>query len=153
LRKAGATAREMLISAAGKTWNVPVSECRAERSIITHVPSGRCLRFAEVAEAAAHIDPPQDVELKHPRDWKLLGRPMRRLDVLDKVTGATIYGIDVRLPGMLHAAVIQSPVFKGKLRAVDASKIGGMPGIRKLVRLDDAVAVVADSWWRAKQAL
>src|SRR5262249_25272297 len=128
-------------------------ECRAERGVITHGPSGRRLRFAEVAEAAAHIEPPQDIELKPSRDWKLLGRPMRRLDVLDKVTGATIYGIDVRLPGMLHAAVIQWPVFKGTLRAVDASKIGGMPGIRKVVRLDDAVAVVADSWWRAKQAV
>src|SRR5262245_25663753 len=97
LRRAGATARHMLIAAAAKAWNVPADGCRAERSIITHLPSGRCVRFADVAEAAARIEPPTNVQLKHPREWKLLGRPLRRLDVLDKVTGQTTYGIDVRL--------------------------------------------------------
>src|SRR5262245_33670669 len=153
LRKAGATARHMLIGAAANAWNVPPDQCRAERGVITHLPSGRSVRFAEVAEAAARIEPPANVQLKHSRDWKLLGRPRRRLDVLDKITGQTVYGIDVRLPDMLYAAVIQSPTFKGRLRAVDASKIAGMKGIRKLVELDDAVAIVADGWWRAKQAV
>src|SRR5262245_61003992 len=153
LRKAGATARHMLIGAAAKAWSVPAEECRAEHGIITHLPSGRRKRFAEVAEAAARIAPPAEVQLKEPRDWKLLGRPQRRLDVLGKITGQTVYGIDVRLPGMLYAAVIQSPVFKGRLLSVDASKIAGMNGIRKLVQLENAVAVIADGWWRAKQAV
>jgi isoquinoline 1-oxidoreductase subunit beta len=153
LRKAGAIARTMLIGAAAKAWNVPAGECRAENSVITHVASGRTVTFGQVAEAAARMEPPKDVELKHPRDWKLVGRPLRRLDVLDKVTGRPIYGIDVRLPNMLYAAVIQAPVFKGKLKAVDASKIAGMRGIHKLVKLDDAVAVVADNWWRAQRAV
>src|SRR5205823_12365598 len=113
LRKAGATARHVLVAAAANGWNVPATECRAEHGVITHGPSGRRVRFGEIAAAAAHIEPPPTVELKHPRDWKLAGQPMRRLDVPAKVTGQTIYGIDVRLPGMLHAAVVQSPVFKG----------------------------------------
>ncbi|MFL6796663.1 MAG: molybdopterin cofactor-binding domain-containing protein [Xanthobacteraceae bacterium] len=153
LRRAGAMARQMLISAAANTWNVPADECRAERSVVTHTPSGRSVRYGEIAEAAAHIEPPTQVVLKSPREWKLLGKPIRRLDVPDKVTGRTVYGIDVRVPGMLYAAVAQSPVFGGKLQSVDASSLTGFKGVRKLVQLDDAVAVVAESWWVAKQAL
>src|SRR5437763_8299220 len=152
LRKAGATAREMLIAAAARAWNVTPSECRAANSIVTHVPSGRTLRYGEVAEAAAKIEPPNEVALKDRKDWKLLGKPTKRLDLIEKVRGAPIYGVDVRLPGMLHAALIQCPVFKGTLRSVDDAKARAMPGVRKVVKLKDAVAVVADSWWQAKEA-
>ncbi len=153
LRRAGATAREMLIGAAAVRWRVPGSECRAQRSIITHVPSGRRLSFGQVAEAAAQIEVPNDIKLKDPTEWKLIGTPQRRLEVIDKVLGHPIYGIDVRLPGMLHAAVLQAPVFKGKLKSIDRSKLGAVKGVHKVVQLDTAVAVVADSWWQANKAL
>jgi isoquinoline 1-oxidoreductase beta subunit len=153
LRKAGATAREMLIAAAAAKWNVTPAECRAEKSVITHVPSGRKITFGEVAAAAAGSEPPKAVALKGPRDWTLIGKPQKRLDIIDKVRGKPIYGIDVRLPDMLYAAVIRCPVFKGKLRSVDEGGIARMKGLRKVVRLDDAVAVIADNWWRAKKAV
>jgi isoquinoline 1-oxidoreductase beta subunit len=153
LRQAGATAREMLVAAAAARWNVPARECRAESGIITHLPSGRSLRFGEVAAAAAAIRPPAHVELKEPKDWKLIGTRQKHFDALDKVTGAPIYGIDVRLPDMLYAAIRQCPVFKGSLRSVDDTKLVGRKGVRQIVRLADAVAVVAESWWQAKQAV
>jgi isoquinoline 1-oxidoreductase beta subunit len=153
LRRAGAIARHMLIGAAAAQWSVPASDCRAEMSVITHVPSGRTFRYGEVAEAAAAIEPPQQIELKEPAHWKLIGRPRRRIEVIDKVSGRPIYGIDVDLPDMLHAAVIQAPVFKGKLKSLNASRLAGVAGIHKVVQLDDAVAVVADNWWRAKKGL
>ncbi|MFL5270249.1 MAG: molybdopterin cofactor-binding domain-containing protein [Stellaceae bacterium] len=153
LRKAGASAREMLIAAAAQRWNVPAAECRAAKSAITHVPSGRSIRFGEVAEAAAQLSPPADVKLKDPKDWTLLGTSQKRLDTADKVTGKPIYGIDLRVPNMLHAAILQSPVFGGTLKSYDEAKIGGMKGVRRVVALPDAVAVVADSWWQAKTAL
>jgi len=153
LRKAGASAREMLIAAAAQRWNVPAAECRAEKSAITHVPSGRSIRFGEVAEAAAQLSPPADVKLKDPKDWTLLGTSQKRLDTADKVTGKPIYGIDVRVANMLYAAILQSPVFGGTVKSYDEAKIGGMKGVRRVVALPDAVAVVADSWWQAKTAL
>jgi isoquinoline 1-oxidoreductase beta subunit len=153
LRKAGATARTMLVAAAAAEWKVAAAECRAARSIITHVPSGRSLSFGRVAAAAAQMTAPKAIALKPPGEWKLLGRPQRRLEIIDKVQGKPIYGIDVRLPGMLYAAVVQSPVFGGKLKAVDDSVLAGRRGIHKVVRLDDAVAVIADNWWRARTAL
>ncbi|MGH6769348.1 MAG: molybdopterin cofactor-binding domain-containing protein [Xanthobacteraceae bacterium] len=153
LRKAGATAREMLIVAAAARWGVPSSECRAHNSIVTHLPSGRTVSFGKVAAAAAKLAPPDNVELKHPRDWALAGRPTRRLDVADKVQGKPIYGIDVRLPDMLHAALVQCPVFDGTLKSVDESALAGMRGIRKVIKFKDAVAVVAESWWQANKAL
>ena len=122
MRRAGATAREMLIAAAAAQWGVAASECRAANSVITHAPSGRTVTFGEVAEAAAKIAPPKDVKLKDAKDWRLIGQPTRRLDVTDKVLGKPIYGIDVRVPGMLHAALAQCPVFKGTLKSVDESK-------------------------------
>jgi isoquinoline 1-oxidoreductase beta subunit len=153
LRKAGAAAREMLLAAAGTRWGVPAAECRAHNSVITHVPSGRTLRFGEIAAAAAQIRPPTEVELKEPSEWMLLGTPQRRFDVTDKVLGRTIYGIDVRLPDMLYAAVIQAPVFGARLKSVDDSGTRGMSGVRKTVALDNAVAVIAQDWWRAKKAV
>ncbi len=153
LRQAGATVREMLITAAAARWDVPAGECRAENSTITHLPSGRSLRFGEVAEAAAAVTPPAHVRLKQPKDWKLIGTPRKRFDVLDKITAQPVYGIDVRLPDMLYAAIRQCPVFKGSLRSVDESKLAGRKGVRRVVRLADAVAVVAESWWQAQQAI
>jgi isoquinoline 1-oxidoreductase beta subunit len=153
LRKAGATAREMLIAAAAAQWNVPASECRAAKSVITHDPSGRTLRYGEVAEAAAKVAPPKDVRLKDASAWRLIGKPTRRLDVADKVVGKPIYGIDVRVPGMLYAAIAQCPVFRGTLKSVDETKVAGHKGVHKVVRLKDAVAVVAERWWQAKKAL
>jgi len=152
LRKAGATAREMLIAAAAAKWGVAPAECQAERSVITHAASGRTVRYGAIAEAAARVPPPAQVKLKDAKDWSRIGKPTRRLDTLDKVLGRTTYGIDVRLPGMLNAALIQCPVFKGTLKSVDDSKARAMPGVRKVVALKDAVAVVADTWWHAKQA-
>jgi isoquinoline 1-oxidoreductase subunit beta len=153
LRQAGATAREMLIAAGEARWDVPARACRAENSTITHLPSGRTVRFGEVAQAAAAIRPPARVKLKEPKDWKLIGTPQKRFDALDKITGQPIYGIDVRLPDMLYAAIRQCPVFKGSLQSLDETKLAGMKGVRRVVRLPDAVAVVAESWWQAQQAL
>jgi isoquinoline 1-oxidoreductase beta subunit len=152
LRRAGATAREMLIAAAAARWQVPAAQCSAQNSTITHRPSGRTLTFGEVADAAAKIEPPVEVKLKRPSEWTLAGKPRKRLDVADKVAGRPIYAIDVRLPGMLYAAIVHCPVFGGVLKSVDESAIKAMKGVRRVVRMPDAVAVVADSWWRARGA-
>lgn len=153
LREAGAAARQMLIAAAAQRWNVPASECVAANSVVTHTPSGRKLRYGEVAEAAATLEVPKGVKLKEPKDWKLLGTPIKRFDIPDKVMGKAIYGTDVKVPGMVYAAIAQSPVFGGKLKGVDASAAEKMRGVMQVVRLDDAVVVVADNWWRASQAV
>ncbi|MBH5402537.1 xanthine dehydrogenase family protein molybdopterin-binding subunit [Bradyrhizobium sp. CNPSo 4010] len=154
VRKGGATARVMLIQAAADAWKVPASECRAENSVITHTPSGRTTTYGKVAEAAAKLTPPADVKLKDPKDWKLIGKGVNRLDTADKTTGAMVYGIDVKLPGMLNAAIKDCPVFGGKLKSFDEAKIADMKGVKKVVKVGDtAVAVVADTWWHAKTAL
>jgi len=154
VRKGGAIARMMLVQAAANAWKVPVAECTAANSVITHTPSGRTISFGKVAEAAARVEPPVEVKLKDPKDWKIAGKPLKRLDTSDKTTGKMIYGIDVKLPGMLNAAIKDCPVFGGKLKSFDEAKITGMKGVKKVVRVgDSAVAVVADTWWRAKTAL
>jgi isoquinoline 1-oxidoreductase beta subunit len=142
----------MLIGAAAARWSVPASECVARMGTITHNPSGRTTTFAAVAVDAAKIEV-EDPTLKDPKQWKLLGTPRRRLDVLDKATARPIYAIDVRLPGMLYAAIRQCPIFGGTVKSIDQSAIAGMSGVRRVVRMADSVAVVADSWWRAKRAL
>jgi isoquinoline 1-oxidoreductase beta subunit len=153
LRKAGAIARSMLIAAAAAQWNVAAADCTAQNGVITHAPSGRRTTFGRVAAAAARMEPPDSVTLKSPKDWTLIGTRKKRLEIADKVMGRPIYGIDVRLPGMLHAALAQCPVFGGKLKSADDTKALAMAGVRQVVKLDDAVAVVADSWWQARQAL
>jgi len=154
VRKGGATARVMLVQAAASEWKVPASECSAANSVITHVPSGRTTTYGKVAEAAARVEPPTDVRLKDPKDWKLIGKGVKRLDTADKTTGKMIYGIDIKLPGMLNAAVKACPVFGGKLKSYDEAKVTGMKGVRKVVKVNDyTVAVVADTWWHAKTAL
>ncbi len=154
VRKGGATARMMLVQAAADEWKVPASECRAASSVITHTPSGRTTSYGKVAIAAGKLTPPAQVSLKDPKDWKIVGKRLARLDTVDKVTGRQVYGADLRMPGMLNAAIKDCPVFGGKLRSFNAAAIEKRPGVKKVVRVgDSAVAVVADTWWRAKTAL
>lgn len=154
VRKGGATARMMLVQAAADGWKVPAAECTAAKSVITHTPSGRKTSYGKVALAAAKVAPPETVALKDPKDWKLAGQRLARLDTLNKVTGKQVYGSDLVFPGMLNAAIKDCPVFGGKLKSFDAAAIEKRPGIKKVVRVgDSAVAVVADTWWRAKSAL
>jgi isoquinoline 1-oxidoreductase beta subunit len=153
LRQAGAAAREMLIAAAAQRWGVPASDCQAANSIITHRPSGRTVTFGAVAEAASKLTPPKSVALKPPEQWKLIGKPMKRFDTPDKVMGKPVFGIDVRLPDMLCASIRQCPVFGGTLKSYDEAAVKTRKGIRQVVPLKDAVAVVGESWWQAHQAL
>ncbi|MBI3374516.1 MAG: xanthine dehydrogenase family protein molybdopterin-binding subunit [Betaproteobacteria bacterium] len=154
VRKGGATARTMLVQAAANEWKVPAPECSAANSVITHKPSGRTTTYGKVAEAAARLEPPKDVALKDPKDWKIIGKPMKRLDTIDKLTGKQVYGADIRLPGMLNAAIKDCPVFGGKVKSFDAGKAERMPGVKKVVRVEgSAIAVIADTWWHAKTAL
>jgi isoquinoline 1-oxidoreductase beta subunit len=154
VRKGGASARMMLIQAAANEWKVPASECSAANSIITHASSGRTVSYGKVAEAAAKLQLPTDVKLKDPKDWKIAGKPLKRLDTVDKTTGKMTYGIDIKLPGMLNAAIKACPVFGGKLKSFDEAKIAGLKGVKKVVPVgDNAVAVIADTWWHAKTAL
>lgn len=154
VRKGGATAREMLIAAAAAEWKVPASECFAANSVITHRPSDRKVTFGKVATAAASVTPPKDVPLKDPKQWKIAGKSLLRLDTVDKLNGKQIYGTDLKLPGMVNATVRACPHFGGKIKSFDAAAVAKMPGLRKVVQIDDAtVAVVADTWWQAKTAL
>jgi len=153
VRRAGAAARVMLINAAAARWKVPAAECAAERGVISHGPSRRRLRYGEVAAEAAKLEPPKDVVLRDPTDWKIAGKPMHRFDIPDKVMGKPVFAVDVVLPGMLHASLAQCPVFGGRLKSVDAATAEKMRGVKKVVREADFVAVIADSWWRADQAL
>jgi isoquinoline 1-oxidoreductase beta subunit len=154
VRKGGATARVMLIEAAANEWKVPAAECTVAKGVITHKASGKTTTYGKVAEAAAKLTPPADVKLKDPKDWTIAGQGLLRLDTAEKTNGKMIYGIDVKLPGMLNAAIKDCPVFGGKLKSYDEAKITGMKGVKKVVKVGDtAVAVVADTWWHAKTAL
>jgi isoquinoline 1-oxidoreductase beta subunit len=154
VRMGGATARVMLVQAAANQWKVPASECTVANSVITHKPSGRKTTFGKVAEAAARLEAPKDVKLKDPKEWKVIGKSVKRLDTADKVTGKQVYGFDLKLPGMVNAAIKESPVFGGKVKSFDAGRVSGMPGVKKVLQVGDtAVAVVADTWWHAKTAL
>ncbi|MBL0141832.1 MAG: xanthine dehydrogenase family protein molybdopterin-binding subunit [Betaproteobacteria bacterium] len=153
VRKAGASAREMLVAAAAAQWKVPVSECTVDKGVITHGPSKRRLRYGQVATQAAKLEPPGDVKLRDPKDWRIAGKPVHRLDIPDKVLGKPVFATDVMLPGMLHASIAQCPVFGGKVMSVDSAQAEKMRGVKRVVRADDFVAVVADNWWRANRAL
>src|SRR5438128_5468181 len=154
VREGGATARIMLIQADDNAWNVPASECSASNSVITHKPSGRKTTYGKVAEAAAKLTQPEKPTLKDPTEWKLIGKSVKRLDTIDKLTGKQVYGFDLKLPGMLNASIKDCPVFGGKVKSYEAAKVTGMPGVRHVVKVGDtAVAVVADTWWHAKTAL
>jgi len=153
LRRAGATARAMLVAAAAASWNVDPGSCRAQKGVVTHTPSGRTLTYGALAAKAAALPVPDKVTLKDPKDFTLIGTPAKRLDTPSKVNGTAQYGIDVRLPGMLIATVAASPVLGGKVTGIDEQKAKAVPGVRQIVQLDDAVAVVADHMWAAKQGL
>jgi isoquinoline 1-oxidoreductase beta subunit len=153
LRRAGATARTMLVAAAAASWNVDPASCRAQKGVVTHTPTGRTLTYGVLAAKAAALPVPDKVTLKDPKDFTLIGTPAKRLDTPSKVNGTAQYGIDVRLPGMLIATVAASPVLGGKVAGIDEQKAKAVPGVRQIVRLDDAVAVLADNMWAAKQGL
>lgn len=155
LRKGGATARAMLVTAAANQWKVPAGECSAAGGVIVHIPTGRRLSFGQVANAAAKLEPPKEVALKDPKAWTIAGKSIPRVDIPYIVTGRIRYGIDAQAPGMVYAAIAQCPVFGGKVKAYDASRIQGRRGILKTMTIDDgaAVVVVADNWWRANEAL
>jgi isoquinoline 1-oxidoreductase beta subunit len=154
VRQGGAAAREMLIQAAANQWSVPASECSVAKGVITHKASNRTTTYGKVAEAAAKLDVPKDIKLKDPKDWKIAGTSVKRLDTVEKTNGKMVYGTDVKLPGMLNAAIKDCPVFGGKIKSYDEAKIAGMKGVKKVVKVgESAVAVVADTWWHAKTAL
>ncbi|HEY0206488.1 MAG TPA: xanthine dehydrogenase family protein molybdopterin-binding subunit [Acetobacteraceae bacterium] len=154
VRQGGAAARTMLVQAAATRWGVPASECVARESVVRHAASNRSLRYGELAADAAKLPVPKDVPLKEPAEWRIIGKPLPRLDTAPKVNGSETYASDVRLPGMLQAAIAQCPVFGGKMGSFDAAGVKAMPGVRHVLSVgDNAVAVVADTWWQAKTAL
>ena len=153
LREAGATARAMLVAAAAKRWDLDPKSCRAEDGEVIHTPTSRRLKYGELAAEAAKMPVPTNVALKSPEEFKLIGKPVKRLDAPAKVNGTAIYGIDARPPGLKFATLAQSPVFGGRVRSVDDTAAKAVKGVRQIVRLDDAVAVVADHMGAAKKGL
>ncbi len=156
VRRGGAAARIMLLQAAASDWNVPVGELTVADGIIRHAASGRTTSYGKVAAAAAKLAPPdaKSITLKDPRTWKVAGKPMKRLDTAPKLDGSLVYAIDLKLPGMLNAAIKACPVYGGRVVSFDQTKIASLPGKPRAVKVNDAtVAVVADTWWRAKKAL
>lgn len=154
VRKGGATARAVLVEAAARGWSVPASECTVSKGVISHAASGRKTTYGAVAGAANAITPPADVPLKDPKTWTIAGKPLKRIDTLDKLNGSLVYGVDFTMPGMLVAVPKACPVHGGKLKSFDAAAVSGMRGVKQVLRVDDeTVAVVADTFWRAKTAL
>jgi isoquinoline 1-oxidoreductase beta subunit len=154
VREGGAAARMMLIQAAATAWNVPVAECTADKGVITHKASDRTVTYGQVADAAGKLDLPTNITLRDPKNWTIAGKPLKRLDTADKLVGKTMFGIDTRQPNMLYAAIRACPVFGGKVQSIGEADMPDMPGVKKIIKVgDNAVAIVADSWWRAKRAL
>ena len=154
VRKGGAAARIMLVQAAANEWGVPAAQCSVNKGVISHAASGRSTTYGKVAAAAAKLSPPTEVPLKDSKDWQILGKRLARLDTANKVNGKQVYGADLTMPGMLNAAIRKCAVFGGKVVSFDAAAIEKRPGVRKVLKVhDDAVAVVADTWWQAKTAL
>src|SRR5437879_8156166 len=151
LRKAGAAARLMLVQAAAQKWGAEVSECRTEKGTILHAKTGRRSTYGSVAEAAGKLPVPQEIPLKDPRDFRIIGKPTRRLDTPDKVSGRTQFGIDVRRENMLYAVVARCPVFGGKVASFDASKAKAVAGVKHVLQISSGVAVVADNTWTAME--
>jgi len=153
LRNAGATARAMLVQAAAEQWQVEPASCTASNGQVMHTASGRKLSYGELCDAAGKLTPPKEVALKDPKDFSVIGKPLKRFDTPDKVNGKTIYGIDAMVPGMTFATLAQCPVFGGKLAKVDDRAAKKIPGVRQIVVLDDLVAVVGDHMWAARSGL
>jgi len=152
LRKAGATAAEMLIQAAAQKWNVPKSQCRAENNSVLNVATNQRLSYGSLAEAASKLPVPQyGVALKDPTQFKLVGKSQKRMDTPDKVSGRTTFGIDVKIPGMLYATLLRCPVFGGKVQSFDATKAKAVPGVKQVVQISNGVAVLAENTWAAME--
>lgn len=153
VREGGAAARMMLVEAAANHWDVPVSECSVETGVVSHKGSGRTARFGELVEAASSLTPPTEITLKDSKDWNISGQSKMRLDTADKLTGALKYASDLTFPGMLCASVKACPILGGTLKSFDASVPLGMPGVKKVLQVEEAIVVVADTWWQAHKAL
>ncbi len=154
VRRGGAAARVMLVQAAATQWGVDAAQCTARNSVITHTPSGRTLRYGQVAEAASRLTPPANITLKEPREWTVIGQSVPRLDTAAKTNGSLVFGSDLKMPGMLVAVPKRCPVFGGRVASFDAAAVRGMPGVRHVLQVgESAVAVVADTFWQAKTAL
>jgi isoquinoline 1-oxidoreductase subunit beta len=149
LRKVGAAARVMLLQAAADTWKVEPAACRAEKSFVIHEPSRRRLSYGSLATRASRLKPPQDIPLKDPKDFKIIGQPVKRVDTAEKITGKAVFGLDVKLPGLLTAVVARSPVFGGKMKSFNSEKTKTIPGVKAIVPIDSGVAVVANGFWAA----
>jgi len=150
MRKAGATARLMLIAAAAQTWKVPLDSLHAEKGYVIHAASGRRVSFGSLADTAANLEPPKDVPLKDPKDFKLIGHPTRRLDTPSKVNGTAQFGLDVQIPGMMTAVVARAPVFGGKVVSFNSDKAKAVTGVKNVVQVPSGVAVIATGFWAAK---
>lgn len=160
VREGAAAAKAMLIEAAATEWGVPASECTSENSVITHAASGQTTTYGKVAGAASQLAPPLEVTVKDPSEWKIIGQPKQRLDTADKLTGKQVYGADIQLDGLLNASIKQAPQVGATLKSFDATAVESMPGVKKVVAVknpfgasNNAVAVIADTWWRANKAL
>lgn len=154
MRKGGAAARMMLVAAAAETWKVPVAECTAANSVVTHTASGRKISYGKLTNLAAQQKVPTEIVLKDPKTWKIAGKPLARIDTVAKTNGSQVYGADLRLPGMLNASIKAAPVQGGKVKSFNEAAALAMPGVKKVLRVgDNAVAVVADTWWRANKAI
>ncbi len=156
VRQGGAAARQMLIQAAADAWKVPAAECTAAEGVVTHAPTKRTVSYGRIATAASKLPVPdfKTMKLRDPKDWKIAGKPLKRLDTADKLTGKQVFGIDLKLPGMLNASILDTPVHGGRIKSFDDSAARAMPGVRRVLQVgDSAVAVVADTWWQANTAL
>jgi isoquinoline 1-oxidoreductase beta subunit len=149
-RNAGATGRHLLIAAASQTWNVDPSTCRTEKGNVIHNPTGRKLSYGELVEKAATLPAPKEVKLKEAKDFKLIGKPIKRLDTPEKVDGSGIFGLDVKIPGLLTAVIARPPVFGGKVKSFNADKAKAVPGVKDVVQIDRGIAVIASGFWPAK---
>ncbi|CAB3705662.1 xanthine dehydrogenase family protein molybdopterin-binding subunit [Paraburkholderia rhynchosiae] len=153
MRKAGATARTLLISAAAQQWQVDAASCHAQAGQVIHAASNRSIGYGQLVDAAAKLPAPQNVPLKDPKDFKIIGTAVKRLDSPEKVDGTAIFGLDVRVPDMVYAAIANCPVFGGTLASVDETNAKKIPGVRQIVKIDNAVAVIGDHTWAAKRGL
>ena len=151
LRKAGATARAMLQKAAANIWKVNPASCRAEKGFVIHNPTQRRISYGKLVEKASQMEPPENVALKEPKDFKIIGKPRKRLDTPEKTNGKAIFGIDAKIPGMLTAVVARPPVFGGRAKRFNAEKAKAVPGVREVVQIDSGVAVIADGFWSANK--
>src|SRR6266446_2579739 len=153
LREAGGTARAMLVTAAAQNWEVAENTCSTEKGEVVHKASGRRLRYGALVDKAAALPVPKDVALKDPKDFRLLGTAVPRLDIPAKVNGSAGYGLDVKRPGLLVARVVRCPVFGGKVASFDAAKAKAVPGVRNVVQISSGIAVVADNYWAATKGV